>query len=392
MPIKKERVLVLDGRSLASLSIVRSLGSKGMEIHCGESFRSNLTSYSKYVSKKIIYPSPKDSPDEFIIDILKIIKKNDYDFIVPVRDDTTLLLAKYKEDISKYTNVYLADYEKIKKLNDKGETVKLARQSGVPVPKTYFPEDMDIEEIKKEADYPVLIRPRIGSGSRGIKYISSENEFDKGYSDVKKRYGTPIVQEYVDKNGYSTACVLLDENQNTIGEFSYERTKEYPISGGPTVVGISHDDKETKRYATNLLKSVGWKGPAEVEFILDQDGNPRLLEVNPRFWMPLNLAVQSGVDFPLLVYQLSQDDEIELVEKYKLGVKYRWLIPNEFLWLISEKRKNEEYKEFVDFLDDNLCYGSISKDDPLPVIGTVIQSLNFVFDKDKRKQVLDRGW
>lgn len=386
------KVLVLDGRSLASLAIVRSLGSKGLEVHCGESFKTNLTSYSKYVKKRVIYPSPKDEPEDFIHEILKIIQNENYDLVLPVRDDTTLLLSKYKKEINEHTKVYLADYEKIKTFNDKGETIKIAREAGVPVPKTYFSEEIDKESIKKEIPYPALIRPRIGSGSRGIEMVNNIDEFDEKYKHVSKNFQGLMIQEYVDKIGYSTACILLDEYQKTVASFTYERVKEYPLSGGPTVVGISDHNKNAKKHAIKLLKQVGWKGPAEVEFIINKDKELMLLEVNPRFWMPLHLAIRSGVDFPYLVYQLSKCEKIKQKSDYNAGIRYRWLLPNEFLCLVSDKNDHEEFKNFFRFFDENTCYGSISKNDPMPAIGTIVQSLDFLFDKEKRKMIFDRGW
>ena len=119
-----------------------------------------------------------------------------------------------------------------------------------------------------------------------------------------------MIQEYVQKKSYCTACVLLDHHSDEVASFAYERVKEYPLSGGPTVVGVSCSNDEVIGYAKSLLKSIGWKGVAEVEFIIDQQGIPKLLEVNPRFWMPLNLAIQSGVDFPYLLYQLAMKNPV----------------------------------------------------------------------------------
>ncbi|MCW8173310.1 hypothetical protein D8S78_20705 [Natrialba swarupiae] len=56
-----KRALVLDGRSLSSLAVVRSLGSNGYRIHGGDSFKWNLTSFSKHVDKRLVYPDPEDS-------------------------------------------------------------------------------------------------------------------------------------------------------------------------------------------------------------------------------------------------------------------------------------------------------------------------------------------
>jgi predicted ATP-grasp superfamily ATP-dependent carboligase len=76
-------------------------------------------------------------------------------------------------------------------------------------------------------------------------------------------------------------------------------------------------------YATRLLKHFNWHGVAMVEFKLNHQGEPFLLEVNPRFWGSINQAVQAGVDFPYLLYQLAVDGDVRPVLSYREGVVTR---------------------------------------------------------------------
>lgn len=386
------KIFVLDGRSLASLAIVRSLGEKGFEIQCGEEFRLNLTSFSKYVKKSHVYPSPDLQPEEFIAEIKKITVQEKIDMIIPIRDATTLLIARYAADLSPITTTFVADYDAIRLLQDKGETIKVAQKCGIPHPRTFFPEEMAIEDIIRDLPRPALVRARISSGSRGIAYVDSKDTFLEKYTAIKKEYGEPIIQEFVRKRAYCSACILLDDQSREVASFTYEKVKEYPLSGGPTVVGYSSSNPEAKDYAVKLLQAVGWKGVAEADFMIDQDGVPVLLEINPRFWMPLNLAIKSGVDFPYLLYQLAQGQKIDTLPPYTIGFKYRWVLPNEVLWLLSAPDKLQGLKEFFTFNEKNLCYGDLSLADPLPVLGIFAQSFHFLTDKKKRQAFFNRGW
>ncbi len=386
------KIFVLDGRSLASLAIVRSLGKKGFEIQCGEEFGLNLTRFSKYVKKSWIYPPPDSNPDAFIEEIKKITIREKFDMIIPVRDDTTLLIAEHARELSHITRLYIAEYDTIRLLQDKAETIRIAKKCGVPHPQTWFPEESDRKEILKNLKTPFLIRARISSGSRGIEFVKKSDDFAVQYESVRRDFGEPMIQEYVQKKSYCTACVLLDHDSDVVASFAYERVKEYPLSGGPTVVGISCANEEVIGYAVSLLKSIGWRGVAEVEFIIDQGGIPRLLEVNPRFWMPLNLAIQSGVDFPYLLYQLAMKNPVSKPETYTIPMKYRWVIPNEILWTLASPHKKQAFRELLTLREKNVCFGELSWKDPLPVLGVFAQALHFLFDKRQRQSFLNRGW
>ncbi len=388
------KVFITDGRSLATLAIARSLGEKGFEVDCGENFYYNITFFSKYIGKKIIYPSPEQDPDRFIDKMLNIVKEDQYDIVIPVRDDTTSLLSKHKDEFSKYTKLYLSNHESIKKLRDKGETIKLARKCKVPVPETYFPEDTKVEEIKKSVKYPALIRPRISSGARGICYVESAEEFDGSYHKVKDEYGEPIIQEYVSHDGgHFSIGALFNEASELMAVHVYKELKQYPINGGPAVTAISVPKEGWVDTMLQILKEANWVGPAHMDVLYDPLSNePKLLEVNPRFWMSLNLSIKSGVDFPYLICKLARGEQVTPVDSYKVGLKYRWVLPNEILWMLQTPNKVQGIKEFINFWNNETCYGELALKDPLPIVGILLQSINYALDSDRRKSILGRGW
>lgn len=386
------RALVLDGRALSSLAVVRSLGAMGYRIDVGESFRLNLTSFSKYVDNRFVYPDPEDAPNRFIGAVISRLQEVPYDIVLPTRDATTQLIATYQDQINEYANTYVADGEVLDVFMDKGETIKLADELGIPTPPTFFPEEMALEELSRQVSYPALIRPRRSAGSRGITRVDSKQEITTAFHDVAAEYGTPMVQQYVEKTGYTTACLLLDGDQREVASFSYERIKEYPLSGGPTVVGRSTHDTEAIDYARRLLSAGEWKGVAEVEFIRDRAGVPRLLEVNPRFWTPVQLAITAGVDFPKLVTMMATGDEVDRPNVYEKGLTYRWILPNEILHTVKSGNLLEGVGQMLRSPTENTCYGVLSLEDPGPTVGTLAQSVAFLADQEKRKLVLDRAW
>ena len=71
----KNRVLVMDARGNIGLSIIRSLGSKGIEVVAGDSFCFTTGSLSKYCADSLVYPPPEKDIEKFQKFILNEVKK-----------------------------------------------------------------------------------------------------------------------------------------------------------------------------------------------------------------------------------------------------------------------------------------------------------------------------
>jgi len=381
-------VLVTDASKRETLAIVRSLSKKGIAVTVGEDRKLCCSFFSKYIKNKIIYPNPAENPFSFIKSIYELVKRSKYDVIFPVDDQTTILFSKYKDKLSKYTKVPVADYETIMKGRDKAKTIKIAMGNGIPCPKTYFVDD--IEEIRKdEIEFPVVIKPRESSGARGIVYVNSLEELMREYKKVKKRYGTPLIQEYIPHNGgHYSVCALFNHDSEPRAIFVYKELRQYPITGGPATFSVSVEKTDVLKYAIKLLKAMKWYGVAHLDFLIDsRDKKPKLLEVNPRFWSSLELAILSGVDFPYLLYKMALDGDVETVTKYETGIKLRFLV-GDILWLLGTKNKLKALPEFLKFMDGSIGYAIWSLDDPKPIVGFILDNLLCMIKKDRREHIL----
>lgn len=68
------------------------------------------------------------------------------------------------------------------------------------------------------------------------------------------------------------------------------------------------------------------------------DGTFVLMEINPKFWGSLDLAIYAGVDFPYLLYRMALDGDIEPVTDYRIGARFHWPLPDEALHGLANTR------------------------------------------------------
>ncbi|TQD27258.1 ATP-grasp domain-containing protein [Methanolobus vulcani] len=384
------KVFVTDGRSRASLAIVRSLGHNNIQVVCGESFDCPAF-YSKYCSHKYLYSPPNKNPDLFLESILKTVKENNYDTIMPVRDDTTLLLSKNRSLFEDYFEIPITDYDKLMIGRDKSKTIKFALANNIPCPQTYFPSEMeDLLDLEADLSFPLVIKPHQGSGSRGIQIVNSYEELITRYDDVCCSFGPSMLQEFIPYGGAYGVSMLLKEGEIK-ASFTHKRLREYPQSGGPSTLRESVEYPQIEKYASTLLKKLKWHGVAMVEFRIDARNNkPILMEINPRFWGSLQLAISSGIDFPNMLYTLAVKGDVEPQFSYKVGVKSRWLLFGDILWYLKCENKIKQAPAF--FSKEGAVFDICSRDDPLPIYGTIKYGAYKVLSKEWRSHVFNRGW
>jgi predicted ATP-grasp superfamily ATP-dependent carboligase len=121
-----------------------------------------------------------------------------------------------------------------------------------------------------------------------------------------------------------------------------------------------------------------------------RDNTPKLMEINPRFWGSLALAIESGVNFPYLLYKMALGESFKPVETYQLGVICRWLLPGDMLHYIHNPQRRKISRAFFRFKADNLYYDIVSLSDPLPAVAKLLSPITFLYDPDMQARLKAR--
>lgn len=351
--MEKIRVLVTDAGHKNALAAVRSLGKKGIKVDVSGRSIFGQAFYSKYCNRRFLYPDPRNKTKDFINLMIKIVRKNRYDVLLPIGASTTLPISYYKDKFEQYTRLPIAEYDVLIKAHDKPTALKIAKDCGIPIPQTYFPRNKEeVRKLSKEITYPAVIKLRRGSSAIGLRYANSPEElirkyFSQGQSNFTFDYEFPMIQEYIPGEVHDV-CVLFNKGEPR-AVLTQKRIRMNPPTGGGGVVNETTDEPNLKKMAVQLLKKMRWHGPAQVEFKIDsRDETPKLMEVNAKFWGTLDLSIQAGIDFPYLACKMAIDGDVFPVYNYKVGLKYRWLL-HELRSITKVENKWKSFREFFIF-------------------------------------------
>jgi len=168
----------------------------------------------------------------------------------------------------------------------------------VRVPRT----ELLSEEISPDSwTYPVIIKPRTGSGSRDITAIMSADELK-----TMEPSADFLVQEYLPGEEYSID-MLADAAGRVVAGVPRVRAR---VDSGVSVAGRTLHDQELEQFGATVATTVGLSYIANVQVRRDHAGRPALLEVNPRVPGSLPLTVASGVDMPRMALDALRGKEL----------------------------------------------------------------------------------
>ena len=380
--------LVTDGIWRKSLAVVRALAVSGVKVDVGERTWMAPAFLSRYASDRYIYPSIEKKPDSFL-DWLKLtIKSNKYDVLITPEEETSLLVAQHLKELSSYIHIPLAEYEKLIFARNKFNLLTQAQKLGIPCPKTLMINTLDDARLGiQKLSFPLVLKPVIGTGSQGIRYVATKDESEAECNSMYKKYKEFLLQEYIPGNDYYGVSVIFNAHNQMRSAFVHKKLRQYPITGGASTYAVSTEFPKLVEIAEALLSSIGWYGCANIEFKIDQrDDTPKLMEVNPRLWGSLQLAIASGVNIPYLLYQLAVNGDIAPHFKYKTGVKFRWFMYGDFMNFLTNLITKKKFETDVfNVFEKNSCHATWSLSDPLPFPGLSLALIDYLTSDEMKK-------
>jgi protein-tyrosine-phosphatase/predicted ATP-grasp superfamily ATP-dependent carboligase len=219
-----------------------------------------------------------------------------------------------------YDRAVLPPRSSVQTALDKQAVWDLARRVGARVPSG----DLVSEESAPPVDFPVVLKPALSkSTASGVVqefHVTIARDLTQWQTALASTdQGVPIQQQqYIAGKGLGVE--MLFEHGTPRWAFLHERVHELPLTGGGSSYRVSlglRDDLVES--ATLLLSALAWHGVAMVEFKVTPSGEAYLMEINPRLWGSLALAIDCGVNFPVGLLCLSVGRPLPPQPKYRTG-------------------------------------------------------------------------
>lgn len=389
-PKNKKVVLVLEAHTKASVPIIESLGALGLFVVAGSPKRHCCGLYSRACKKYFLYPRPEKEPDLSIRTILSFIRSHDIEVLFPAGDVMTDLIARHQDEIRKYTKLILPSYDIFERGRDKIHTLKAAENAGCPIPKTWYPQNHSIKEIADQVDFPVLIKPAISAGSRGIVLCQDKEELLQRYPQVLQAYDRCFIQDYVPQDGMQYKVdVVVSSDGKVLAGVVYAKLRYYPPGGGSSVLNRTEHRSDILECAIKVIKELNWVGFCDFDFITDsRDQVVKLMEINPRFPESYRATLAGGVDMTRIIYELAVGNDPPPQLEYRSGRYLRFLF-GDLMWFLTTKENRFKVKpSFFKFFGKDTVYQLLSLKDIGPIIGYMIENVILFCDKKERQNRL----
>jgi predicted ATP-grasp superfamily ATP-dependent carboligase len=331
----KSYIVVTDGDERSALAVTRALGRNGIGVIVGAEKEWSLAATSRYCAASFTYPSPYKQPREFADCIRQVVMTRKVDAVFPISDIAMHVIGPEKFDFERHTCLPIPEHKTFEAISDKYQLMKLAMELNVSVPDTIFVPDGDIGQVfDKIKKFPVVVKPACslvkhdgGWRKTAVQYAQNEAELRTLYDRHGYLRGPSLIQSRVVGEGQGIFVLMKDGVP--LAMFAHRRLREKPPSGGVSVLRESIPlDKTLVDPALRLLQHVRWNGVAMVEFKVDGvTRSPILMEINGRFWGSLQLAIDAGMNFPRLLFQMAAGEAVNpLDNNYRTGIKSRWLL------------------------------------------------------------------
>jgi len=319
------RVIVTYGRSLMAVVIAQSLSKKGIDVISCDSVGMTAAGFSKHTSDNFIHADLADGEDAYIDDMIKFVKDYRPDdgrpyLLMPAFRDAKIL-SQHAHRFDGLITLAVADYGAMNSVDPKQNLLETLTSLDVPAPKTFHPQTGDaLAKALDNIAMPALVKAVDEVGGRGIDFVSDADDFkDLATQRMQNETPPPILQEAAPGHDYCLGVIY--DHGKLIAHMAYHNLQTLPFEGGAGAMRETVDDAPFLEAANTLMGHLKWHGIAEIDFMWTgrPEDTPQLIEVNPRFWAGLFQSVESGVNFPWILYQLFAFGTVTDVEPAEIG-------------------------------------------------------------------------
>lgn len=376
---------VVIGGHVQGLSIIRSLGKRGIPVQLIDDTHISIARYSKYCQKfsKIRFT---EDEEEIIHQLVSVGHKEQFkeQVLFPTNDLYVAAISKYANRLTPYYRVLTPRWEVLQEAYDKRNTYTFAKRHHIPVPETYFVNsESELDEFGQHLNYPILLKPAVMHRfyrifKRKLFCIPNPEELHKISQKVLKYLPVKeiMLQEIIPgpaSHIYSFGSFYKTAEQWVA--FTNKHTRQFPTDFGTVATLVECEEQnEVTQLSLQVLKAMGYFGLSEIEYKYDsRDHQYKLLDMNPRSWKQIGLGAMVGLDLPYYSYCDAIGKPIEWAQTtYSESVRWIDSILDVYTSFSEIAKLRLNFADYLKSLQTPRMFAVLSRDDFMPFLMEVL--------------------
>lgn len=253
----------------------------------------------------VAYTVPYASEASFITRLIEVSEGEDVDLLIPGHDDELKPIARSREQIESETDarVLISPNEAVEIGLDKYRTFEFLSERGFETP--YTVRENDVDEIIDRCGFPLVVKPRTGSASKGLFVTTDRDELERALAESNQRV---VVQEYIipdewdddlsksdltrQIDEYSTEVIVADSGEVIQALTNWRKM----VDGVPSVAKVAAYD-HIREACMDVVREIDALGPINFQARV-VDGSPSFFEINTRFSGSTAVRCAAGFNGP----------------------------------------------------------------------------------------------
>lgn len=268
----------------------------------------------------VVEQVPSVDSDDYIDQTLTICRKYNVNVVISLNDLELPVLAKSRELFEDMgIKLVVSSQYVIDICFDKYKTAEYVLSLGLKTPKTFIDYKEALNAIRNgELIFPLVLKPRWGSGSIGIEFVDNLDEMEMVYNMLLKKIKEGILSAASKGNDYilvqekiSGLEYGLDIMNDLCGRNVAVSVKQkLSMRAGETDKAVTVDNVDVRNIGKIIGSELKHIGNLDCD-ILERDGEYYVLELNPRFGGGYPFSHEAGVNMPKAIIEWSKGNDVD---------------------------------------------------------------------------------
>ena len=331
-------ILLTYGWVRSSYAALRNLSKHDISVTVSDSSSLGMCQFSRLKKDFKKYTSHYENENKFIQDLLDICSENKIKYILPSHNETEII-ARHRNKFDKSLVSLIPEESHCRLFNNKASAYDFVKSLDISVPeRVQYNDPSKVSELLLHANINrTVIKLLTGNSAKGVFYGKDPFHAQAIVKDLIIRHNLksdryPQIEEYVEGEGYGSSVMYWDGEY--IASFTHKRLRDKIETGGTSTYRVSSHHKGIEDAAKKIFDTIGYNGLAMSEFkVCNKTGKYWFIEVNPRMWGSIPLAIESGTEFPYLAWLCaSQGPDAAIKYNSSCITKKKWRAK----WLLGE--------------------------------------------------------